>query len=415
MFRHLEAEQKLIGILIQYPAVFVETADRLRAEDFSDQVYRITYDELRDMYLEKPRVEISELVERVERKTDGPAFAVLHKALEEGVSAASTDWALERVIDASRRRYLDRQMQGMLDKLRRAEDVRPLFAELMTVAVEGRSVSGAVYDGEMSASRIVERQERRRKAGDTVEGYRTGWGTLDFHLGGLVPKRMTILSGPSGHGKTSVVVNWLTRICVLNGVPGLFASLEMGVDDIEDRILSILSGEVLAVVKEGKMTTRIYEALEHYKAGALQVSDNYPRDIHDVAFMAERYARTHGVKILVVDYVGELVRDLIKAREERDERFARWTKILRDLSKRLDIHVVLVAQVNYEGMLAESKKMAHIADAYLHFERGKDGKHRLECRKNRFGPTGYRYEIAYDRQTQRMREVGILESEKKEA
>jgi replicative DNA helicase len=316
-------------------------------------------------------------------------------------------------LDASRRRYLDTQLTGVLDDLGRVDDVQSVFAHLMDIATGGRIVKGEVYEPEATVRRFMERQGQRRQRVDTVEGYRTGWQSLDFHLGGLVPKRLTILSGPSGHGKTSVVVNWLANVCVRDGVPGFFASLEMGVDDIEDRLISVLSGNVLAVVKSGVTNAAIYEATEHYKAGALVLSDNHPRDIHDVAFLAERYSRSHGIKVFVLDYVGELVRDQIRQREERDERFARWTKIVRDMAKRLNFHAVIVAQVNYEGMLAESKKMAHIADHYLHFERvGR--KHILECRKNRFGPVGYKYEISYDRQTQRMSEVGILSAEEKQ-
>jgi len=123
--------------------------------------------------------------------------------------------------------------------------------------------------------------------------------------------------------------------------------------------------------------------------------------------MAEKYARVHEIKVLVLDYVGEIVRDPVKFREDRDERFARWVKTIRDLAKRFDFHALVVCQVNQEGALAESKKMAHLVDAHLHFQR--DGnQHFLECRKNRFGPADYKYTVEYNRDTQLMKEQGVL-------
>jgi len=405
-YQHREAEEKLIGLCIQHRDVFVKTADSLKAEDFSDPVYRLAYDEVSEIYLDGGHVETNELIERVQEKYGKPVTAVILRAIEEAVTPASTDWALKNVLSCSKKRFLEQSLTRICDRIGSADDVKPLFDELIRVATEGQHVKGQVYDGRATSERILERQARRRKSEDTIEGYRTGFKIVDLHLGGLVPKRLTILSGPSGHGKTAMSLNWLCHICIEGQVPGLFASLEMAPSDVEDRLVMMLSNSNSRTVKSGTLNTTIYEAVAEIKNGQLYVSDNHPRDIYDVSFLAEKYARVHGIKVLALDYVGEMVRDRVKFREDRDERFARWVKTIRDLAKRLDFHAVVVAQVNYEGALAESKKMQHIADAHLHFHR-EGTRHILECRKNRFGPSGHRYVIEFDRQTQRMTEEGI--------
>ena len=65
-------------------------------------------------------------------------------------------------------------------------------------------------------------------------------------------------------------------------------------------------------------------------------------------------------------------------------------------------------KMQLKGQLAESKKMSHIADHWLHFEREYDS-YFIECRKNRFGPAGRRYKVVFTKYNQQMSEIGMEE------
>jgi replicative DNA helicase len=402
----LEAEQRLIGILAQHPDAFMQTADRLKAEDFADPIYRLSYEELRDIYLDGGHITVSDLIERVDARAGRSCAVELYKALEEGISPAMAEGSLRRVLTSSRKRFLSRELAVLHEEVSRTDDLDGIFQRMLQVATEGRDVKGQVFDGQAAGDLFEQHQAERRERKSSIEGFRTGFPAVDAHLGGLVPGRLTIISGASGHGKTAMVCNWLASISIRDKVPGFFASLEMAPRDVLDRMIAILSGATLDTIKLGAVNSIIYQAIEDYRAGALHISDNYPRQIADVIFLAERYSRTHGIRIFALDYAGELVRDTAPRDEGRDERFARWVKLVRDAAKRLSFHALVLCQVNHEGLLAESKKMAHLADAHLHFER-QGSRHVLECRKNRFGPAGYRYAIRFNRDTQQMFEEGI--------
>jgi len=407
-----EAEAKLIGTLIQNRAVFLDVKEKLRAEDFLDQAYQTTFAVLTDLYQQNEvPVELNELCELVAKQVragNGTLVKIL-SAVEEAVTAQSVPWALGRVLDASKRRYLQKALSALFAKIDHVEDIQDVFSELLRVTTEGAREAGQVYAGPEIADSIMEIQTQRRTSTDPIGGHRTGFSTVDAHLGGLKPGRVGLLSGGYGQGKTALAINWIGQIAVENKTPSLFVSLEMDVSDVEDRLLGLLSGNTLTHLGTGAMNASAYDTLQQIKRAPLYVTDNYPRDITDICFLIEKHVRIAGIKVVVLDYVGEMVRDAVKFREDRDERYSRWVKSLRDLAKRLNFHILILAQVNFEGHLAESKKMAAHADYYLHLDHTKAGQQYLEMRKNRFGPRDYLYAISYDKQTQKMREQGILD------
>ena len=402
-----DAERILIGQLLLEPNYYLQIYEQITADDFARQKHKVAWEAYRKLWAVSGKVEPLELAE----ETKGSAGAgELLQAMEDAMVYRSTAWALRKVKAAAGKRRLYEGVLKVLGRIDAVEDPSSLYDELSSLVIAGRHQPGQVYAGREIGERMLVRQDQRRERGDTMDGYRTRFPSLDAHMGGLAPKRLTILSGPSGHGKTALCLQWLANMAIDDCVPSLFASLEMDTGDIQDRLGASLSDMAIRTIRSGAKPTTYVEAVCRIERSTLLVSDNEPRDIYAVCAMIEKHALVDGIKVWMLDYIGELVRDSPGFREERDERFSRWVKMLRDLNKRLGLHGVVVSQVNSERQLAESKKMAHVADAHLHFYRDR-GKHYIDCRKNRFGPTGYVYEIAYDRTRQKMEETGICRKE----
>jgi len=405
-----DPERILIGQLLLDTNYYLSVYEKLDERDFSRPRWRKAWREYKKIWISAGDVDALSLSEACE---GNPGPGELLQAIEEAALYRSTDWAFRKVKNASGRRILTEGLSRILKKLESTDDPTSLYDELRELALTGRRVPGRVYSAHEMTAQMLKKQEERNERSSPIDGYRTGFPILDSHLGGLAPKRITLLSGPSGHGKTALSLQWLMNISCGENVPVLFASLEMDIWDIQDRLAAQVSSTDLRVIKAGTRSQRYLEGLTQIETSPLLVSDNEPRDIYAVTAMIEKHALRDGIKLWMLDYIGELVRDNPGFREDRDERFARWVKILRDLSKRLALHGIVVCQVNSEGQLAESKKMSHIADAWLHFYR-EGPRHFLECRKNRFGPSGYVYEISYDRSTQSLYEMEIMDTKAEE-
>lgn len=95
---------------------------------------------------------------------------------------------------------------------RKAEDLRKLEESLVT------------YEGE---DRIVSSHELAQQLDDQPEfSYNTGVHAIDRILGGVQPGEMVIVSGPTGEGKTTLLMS-ITRNMAMANIPSVWFTLEV--------------------------------------------------------------------------------------------------------------------------------------------------------------------------------------------
>lgn len=393
----LEAERLFIGQILCHPDRFLAAQDFLSSNDFHSEKWGKSYATACKLYGKAGKIDWGDF--SGESRKHGVTAKDLADLIDEGAAYKDSDMHLKRIISMSEKRSIQDFICAVEMDLQRETDPATIRHDMQEFGASKPRGAGKVYEP-------AEYAEMPGKSvdGSGTLGHETGFPMLDKHIKGLVPKRLTILCGPEGEGKTNLALNWMARICVRHKVPGLFASLEMDAQNVAERLVSILGGEPIDQVELGADTNRTKWAKETIQAGNLLISDNWPRDIHAVAGMMERYSISHGIQVFCLDYIAELVRDTPENEEGRDERYFRWCKVLRDVAKRRGVHVIVVSHTNWEGDLAESKKMKRIADTIILFKRERED-YFLKCWKNRFGPKGHRYGVHFDKTTLQMREL----------
>ena len=154
-----------------------------------------------------------------------------------------------------------------------------------------------------------------------LAGISTGLIDLDKKLGGLHPSDLLILAGRPSMGKTSLATNIAFNIAkaykrgrlhdgtegaVEGGVVGFF-SLEMSAEQLAARILSEASEVPSEQIRRGDMTEaefrRFVEAAKALESCPLYIDDTPALPISQVAARARRLKRTHGLDVLMVDYL----------------------------------------------------------------------------------------------------------------
>lgn len=402
------AERILLGQLLANPDYYLEIHQHIKPRDFYKSDYRAIFETFVKTYLDRGKVELMDVVER----KGGIPFSVVHACIEEGELYRSNDWALRTVLDLSSKRMLQKGLYGLQQEIGERTE-QEICEDLMHLVADVRRLPGQVFDQDEMINKMKLEIDRNAAQEDHIGGLRTGFKWLDAAFGGLVEKRITLISGRTNHGKTSLALNWMTNICVRNKIPGLFITVEMREEDVMNRVLGIVSNQKIRSIATGCANLEdMAEAYVIYRNGRLYVSDNAPRTIHDVVLTIEKYAIRNKIKIWCLDYLGRLERDNPKMKEDRDERYARWVKMLWNVTQRHNLHGIIISQVNYLEEVAESKKVEHEADHHVFFKRHfAEGIGELECRKNRFGRTNDRYRIEFDVETQRMKENGYFSDE----
>lgn len=248
-----------------------------------------------------------------------------------------------------------------------------------------------------------------------IRGIETGFPGLDLAVKGL--KDLTIISGSTGMGKTAVGLNMAINIGIWQKIPTLYLNFEMARDELALRVLGILSqiptSTIFAARYNAKYQfSKIGKAAEAIKSGKLFLTGNEPKNINTTISLIHQHVAQHGVRVVFVDYLGEIEPDALSEKENSEYRtFGRWVQMLKNICVSLGVKLVLLAQLNRHGeetpkmsMVGGSWKIAQKADTFLIIKK-ENKMDFLHVSKNRNGMEKFDIEINFDRETQRVTEI----------
>jgi replicative DNA helicase len=416
----IEAEQQLLGAILTNNDVFDRVSSIARKEHFYDpvhaRIYEIAASRIAKNALASP-VTLKAFMEDDDglKELGGPAYLV--RLAGAAVSAfAARDYA-QIIYDLAIRRELIRLGRDISARAAQvdvtsepAEQIVEAEQSLYRLAEQGRSETGfqsflrAVTDAVQNANAAYQRD-------GGLAGISTGLVDLDKKLGGLHKSDLLILAGRPSMGKTSLATNIAFNIAknyrkgrlpdgsegaVNGGVVGFF-SLEMSAEQLAARILSEASEVPSEQIRRGDMTEgefrRFVEAAKALESCPLYIDDTPALPISQVAARARRLKRTHGLDVLMVDYL-QLLRG--SSKENRVQEVSEITQGLKAIAKELDIPVVALSQLSRQvenrddkrpqlSDLRESGSIEQDADVVMfvfreeyYKEREKPGDHELD-------------------------------------
>ena len=378
---NIEAEQQLLGAILTNNDVFDRISSIIKADHFFEPVHRRIFE------IAAARIQKNALASPVTLKAfleddaglkelGGPSY--LARIAGAAISAyAARDFA-QMIYDLAVRRELialGRDISAMAAKVDVAYEPKEQIIEaeqrLYRLAEQGQSERGfqsflkAVTDAVNMANAAYQRD-------GGLAGVSTGLVDLDKKLGGLHPSDLLIIAGRPSMGKTSLATNIAFNIAkaykrgrlpdgsegtVDGGVVGFF-SLEMSAEQLAARILSEAAEVPSEQIRRGDMTEgefrRFVEAAKSLEACPLYIDDTPALPISQLAARARRLKRTHGLDVLMVDYL-QLLKGTGKG-ENRVNEVSEITQGLKAIAKDLDIPVVALSQLSRQVESREDKR-----------------------------------------------------------
>jgi len=378
---NIEAEQQLLGAILTNNDLYDRVASVVGAQHFHEPVHahifevaaaRIQKNALASPVTLKPFLEedpgLAEL--------GGPAY--LARLAGSAISAfAARDYA-QMIYDLAIRRELiglGREISAKAGDVQVSSEPKDQIVEaeqaLYKLGEEGKADSGfqsflkAVTDAVNVANAAYQRD-------GGLAGTSTGLTDMDKKLGGLHRSDLLILAGRPSMGKTSLATNIAFNIAktykrgaqpdgtvgaVEGGVVG-FYSLEMSAEQLAARILSEASEVPSEQIRKGDMTEaefrRFVEAAKELESCPLYIDDTAALPISQLAARARRLKRTHGLDVLIVDYL-QLVRPAT-AKDSRVNEVSEITQGLKAIAKELDIPVIALSQLSRQVENREDKR-----------------------------------------------------------
>ena len=418
---NIEAEQQLLGAILTNNEVFDRIASIIQPEHLFDPVHRRIFEtcaaRIHKNLLVSP-VTLKPYFEEDEglKELGGPAYLVRLQGAS--ISAfAARDYA-QMIYDLAIRRELIALGHDIADRASTIDtesDPKSQIVDaeqhLYKLAEQGQSEQGfqsflkAVTDAVNMANAAYQRD-------GGMAGISTGLIDMDKKLGGLHKSDLLILAGRPSMGKTSLATNIAFNIAKAykrgmthDGVEGAieggsvgFFSLEMSAEQLAARVLSEASEVPSEQIRRGDMTEtefrRFVEAAKSLESCPLYIDDTPALPISQLAARARRLKRTHGLDVIIVDYL-QLVRPAT-AKDSRVNEVSEITQGLKAIAKELDIPVIALSQLSRQvenredkrpqlSDLRESGSIEQDADVVMfvyreeyYVEREKPGDHELE-------------------------------------
>lgn len=244
--------------------------------------------------------------------------------------------------------------------------VRAVSDERQFDLAESSFVSTTEGVSESYRARIAEREKQAAmNAGQAgILGVPTSLETLNDITSGWLPGQFITVAARTGIGKSVLCVNQAVAAAQA-GLSVLLFSLEMSQSELEDRIVSSLSGVPLKALKNGHLSDRqrdwMMEALAEMERMNITI-DSSPYVTMDMirARSIKEAQSEHGVDLVIVDYLQLIQVPSPSNSRERD--VAGLSRELKILAKTLGVPVITAAQMNRPRDEEEAQRAPGIQD-----------------------------------------------------
>ncbi len=365
----IEAEQQLLGAILTNNDIFDRVASVITSDHFYEpvhaRIYEVAAARIAKNNLASP-VTIKAFLEEDEglKELGGPSY--LARLAGAAISAfAAKDYA-QMIYDMAMRRELiglgndiASKAQTADIKLEPKEQIVEAEQALYKLSEQGQTERGFVSFLKAVTEAVNTANAAYQRDGG-LAGISTGLIDLDKKLGGLHPSDLLILAGRPSMGKTSLATNIAFNVAkaykkgtkpdgsegaIEGGVVG-FYSLEMSAEQLAARILSEAAEIPSEQIRKGDMTEvefrRFVEAAKSLEACPLFIDDTPALPIAQLAARARRLKRTHGLDLLIIDYL-QLCRGTA---ENRVQEIGEISMGMKAIAKELSIPVIGLSQLS---------------------------------------------------------------------
>src|SRR5437879_2422357 len=380
---NFEAEQALLGAILVNNAAYQRVAEFLRPEHFADPLHGKLFDSLGKL------IERGQVVSAVTLKTyveqDEAMKAVGGAAYLARLAAASV-----HVINAGdfgrtvHDLYLRRQLIDVGETMVNdafGSDVDEMALQQIELAekklydlASAGQIEGGFKPFRAALTEATVAAEAAYHRVGQLTGVATGLAQLDRLLGGLHRSDLIILAGRPSMGKSSLATNVGFNAAkayreehgedgrpkVADGAVVGFFSLEMSAEQLATRMISEQAAIPSEKIRKGELISSDFDRvlsvsheLEHLN---FFIDDTPALSIAALRTRARRLKRTHGLGLLIIDYL-QLLSPSGKSRQEnRVQEVSEITRGLKTLAKELDVPVLALSQLSRAVEQREDKR-----------------------------------------------------------
>ncbi len=355
----LESEGSVIGALLLDNSAWDRIADLLVESDFYRAENRLIFHSIASLVNANRGADVVTVFEHLQRHgkaADAGGLAYINELAQYLPSPAN----IRRYAEIVREKSVLRQLVAASDEIA-ARAFNPGDLSVVEMLDKAQQTMFAIGDQgaprddwEDTADGMVTLLDRIQDQANGEGGNTfvpTGLSELDELLnGGFREGHLVALGGRPSMGKTALAMSIGNNFAEAGHPVGML-SMEMPRTEVHERRMSMVSHIHLSRVQRGERLRdfdwpNITAAVERLRGTPFYTSDQVGLNINQVRAKARALKRRHGLRLLIVDYLGLMSGTDSKA--PRAYQLDEITKGLKALAKELRITVLMLAQVGRE-------------------------------------------------------------------
>lgn len=351
-----EAEQSVLGSLMLDKDAITRVADIVKADDFYRDVHGMIYEAMLELYEAREPIDVLSVANRLEEKgaieTIGGAATLA--SLVNSVPSASNVAHYAKLVQrkATLRRLIAAGSDIAEMGYDESEDVEKQLdeAEQRLFRVSQKFVKQDFVPIKPILESAFERIDQLHKSDHAFRGVPTGFPDLDGLLSGLQKSDLIILAARPSIGKTTFALDIARQVGVAAKIPVGIFSLEMGSDQLVDRMIASHANVDLWRLRTGKLQDNdfalIGDAIGVLSEAPIFIDDTGSVNIMEMRTMARRLQAEHHLGLIIIDYLQLMEGRSSRGSDNRVQEISEISRGLKQLARELNIPVLALSQLS---------------------------------------------------------------------
>ena len=354
MPHNTEAEQSVLGAMMQSHEQIEDIKIRLTAQDFYHPQHQLMYEAMMSLLSRDMAVDSTTLTAhlydygRLEEIGGAPYILAVFESV---TTLEHTEHYVSLVIEKSTaRKVIERAHllieQGYNPELPTEQLIEEAKKHFNTLEKEGQTDDFRTIS-EVIKSYIANLEELSKQTGE-ITGLQTGFDAFDKKTAGLQKGSLVIIAARPAMGKTVFAINIAVNASRLNNTNVAIFNLEMGAEEVVGRILSSEGRIDFSKLKSGTLDADDWRSLKIATDSLSTVGvflDDTSRKVTQIIAKCRALHRSQGLGLVVIDYL-QLMEGSKSSGGNRQLEISEMSRSLKLLARELNVPIIAVAQLS---------------------------------------------------------------------
>ena len=352
----IDAEKSLLGAILISEKSLPDVTEILRPEDFYDERHMNIYDAMWNLYERHKPVDLLTVTAELRKKkvldkSGGSSY--LSELTNFVPTSAHAKAYAELVAKCAVRRRLISAAADITEKAYDEDSETPELlgeAEKSLFAVSDKNIKNDLVSISDLLSTTFDRLEDLHKNKGAFSGVKSGFPDFDRITAGFHKSDLVILAARPAMGKTALALNFAKNVATINQKDVLIFSLEMGREQLINRMLADASGIDSFKLETGNFSgddfAQISEAMADLSESPIYIDDTPGMTILEMRTKARRAAHEHELGLIIVDYLQLMSSTNKRSQENRVQEVSEISRGLKLIARELNVPVIALSQLS---------------------------------------------------------------------